>query len=402
MSKTLKISVLCFLTGLLLLGCAKKENTQEIVSDTPAATAPELKPIVLEGSPYNRGLVHGKTLKDEINEIVTIWKADLSKASGMNADAFIEQFLSATDFIPAIEKWTPGLMEEVKGISDGSEIDFNTILTFQLMDEVWLYLREINSESCSVLGMSKTDSSPSYVAQNMDLESFRQGFQVLLHIKHDNSDLESFVFTCAGLIITNGMNNKSIGVCVNTVAQLSYSKDGLPVAFVVRGILERTSLEAAVEFVKTVKHASGQNYCIGGPEKVYDFEASASKVVDYSSAPEIHVIYHTNHPLVNDDYNRIYKEFLSKSEEGEHFHPNSYARFQSLDKRLKTAQEIDIETIKSTLSSKDTAENPVCRSYDKAQPFFTFGCTIMVLSESPELHVAPGPPDVTPFQVFRF
>jgi hypothetical protein len=32
----------------------------------------------------------------------------------------------------------------------------------------------------------------------------------------------------------------------------------------------------------------------------------------------------------------------------------------------------------------------------------TFGCTIMVLGEDPELHVSPGRPDEEPFQVFRF
>ncbi len=402
MNKTLKFFFMCFSIVLLLVGCTKQENISETASDTPISNVTELKLLVLEGSPYNRGLVHGKSLKDEINEIVTIWKTDLSKASGMNADSFIEKFLSDTDFISAIKKWTPGLLEEVKGISDGSEIDFNTILAFQLMDEVWLYLGEIASESCSVIGMSKKGSSPSYIAQNMDLETFRHGFQILLHIKYEKSDLECFVFTCEGLIITNGMNNKSIGVCVNTVSQLSYSREGLPVAFVVRGILEQTTLENAVEFVKTVKHASGQNYLIGDSKNIYDFEASSTKVVEYSPAPNFQAIYHTNHPLVNDDYNTRYKKLLEKSKKYEEFYPNSSARFQSLEMRLKKVEEIDIEVIKSALSSQDTVENPVCNPYDKSNPVFTFGCTLMVLSENPELHIAPGPPDVTPFQIFRF
>jgi hypothetical protein len=32
----------------------------------------------------------------------------------------------------------------------------------------------------------------------------------------------------------------------------------------------------------------------------------------------------------------------------------------------------------------------------------TFGCTIMVLGENPELHISPGRPDEEPYQVFRF
>lgn len=402
MSHHFKIFLLCFSIVLLIVGCAKQENISETASDTPISNAVEFKYLVLDGSPYNRGLVHGKSLKNEINEVVTMWKAGLSKASAMDADSFIEKFLSDTDFISAIKKWTPGLLEEVKGISDGSEIDFNTVLAFQLMDEVWLYLGEITSESCSAIGMGKKGGNPSYVSQNMDLESFRQGFQILFRIKYDESDLECFVFTCAGLIITNGMNNKSIGVCVNAVSQLSYSREGLPVAFVVRGILEQTTLDNAVEFVKTVKHASGQNYVIGGPENVVDFEASSTKLIEYAPSPNTHAIYHTNHPIVNDDYNRKYKEFLEKSNGNEESDSDSFVRLQSLEVRLKEVEKIDVEIIKSILSSKDTAKNPVCRPYDKSNPYFTFGCTIMVLSESPELHVAPGPPDITPFQIFRF
>jgi len=32
----------------------------------------------------------------------------------------------------------------------------------------------------------------------------------------------------------------------------------------------------------------------------------------------------------------------------------------------------------------------------------TYGCTIMILGEKPELHISPGRPDVEPFQVLDF
>jgi predicted choloylglycine hydrolase len=392
---------LVFLSIVLLLGgCTKKEDESEVATDRPVAKETKFKCIVLEGSPYDRGFTHGETLKNEIHDIVKLWKADISKRSGMEANAFIEKFLSDTDFVTAIKKWTPGLLEEVRGISDGCGIDYNTMLAFQLVDEVWLYLGEISSDSCSAIGVGKKGDNPSHVAQNMDLENFRNGFQVLLHIKYDDSDLECFSFTCAGFIVTNGMNNKSIGVCVNAVSQLNYAREGLPVAFVIRGLLEQTTLKDAVNFVKTVKHASGQNYVIGGLENARSFEASAKQVIEYT--PDSHAVYHTNHPLVNDDYNEKYKKFLEETEGTEDSYPNSVVRLQSLDKRLKDLEEINVDVIKAALSSKDSAKDPICRSYDPSIPNFTFGCVIMVLSESPELHVAPGPPDVTPFQIFRF
>jgi len=395
-----KIFLVCFSIVLLLVGCSKQKEESEVTTEKTIEKAAEFKCIVLEGAPYDRGFTHGETLKNEIHGIVKLWKADISKRSGMDADAFIEKFLSDTDFVSAIQKWTPALLDEVRGISDGCGINYNTMLAFQLVDEVWLYLGEMSNDSCSAIGMGKKGSNPSYVAQNMDLESFRNGFQVLLHIKYEDSDLECYSFTNAGFIVTNGMNNKSIGVCVNAVSQLNYAREGLPVAFVIRGLLEQTTLDDAVNFVKTVKHASGQNYVIGGLENAYSFEASATQVIEYT--PDSHAIYHTNHPLVNDDYNAKYKKFLEETKGAEASYPNSVVRLQSLDTRLKDLEAIDVDIIKAALSSKDSAEDPVCRSYDPSTPNFTFGCVIMVLSESPEMHVAPGPPDVTPFHIFRF
>jgi hypothetical protein len=237
---------------------------------------------------------------------------------------------------------------------------------------------------------------------SISLEPFRNGYQVLLHIKYENSDLECLVFTSAGLISIIGINNKSLGVCCNELNQLSSSPEGLPVGFVIRAILEQTTLENAVNFMKTVKHASGLNYIIGDPEGVHDFEASSTKVAEYVSPPGVQVIYHTNHPLANDDYNERYRKYFQKY--GRDFDTNidSYFRLSSLEMRLRTAEELDIERIKSVLSAHDSVEYPVCRPYDEARPLFTFGSLIMVLSENPELHIAPGPPDVTPFQVFRF
>src|SRR4030095_12739146 len=57
----------------------------ESMANQELSNKKDLRVVVLEGSPYNRGLIHGKTLKKEINELVRLWKADLGKG----ADTFI-------------------------------------------------------------------------------------------------------------------------------------------------------------------------------------------------------------------------------------------------------------------------------------------------------------------------
>jgi len=333
----------------------------------------------------------------------------------MDPDEYISEFLENTNFPVAIKKWTPGLLEEVKGIAEGSGVDYETMLAYQFVDEEWWYgmhkMRKVpipDAKRCSALGVYGQEGLPNLVAQNLDGPSFYDGFQALLRIKYKDSPIEALVFTYAGLISLCGMNNHGIGEVVNALLQLDHRVDGLPVAFINRGILEQTNHEDAVRFVQNIKHASGQNYTVGSPEKVSAFECSANKVsafVPYKGAKRI---YHTNHPLVNDDQS-IYRKFLEKIPFLEKIlrpkpSRNSEIRYNLLERRLKDpSKRITVETIKSILSSHDDPKNPVCRHKPKeGMGAFTSGCLIMELEDSPVLYLAPGPPCSTEFKAYKF
>jgi len=334
---------------------------------TPSGVKKDMPVIVLEGPPRKRGQIHGESLRTEINEVVAIWKDFLHKSRKMHPDEYLTKFLEDTNFKPAIQKWTPDLLEETLGISEGSGVDFDTIYAFQLMDEEWwygsnlLWEKKLKSKNCSGLGVFGQEGHPAMQAQNMDLPMLTDGFQTILHIKHPDSSLESFDFTFAGFIVTNGMNNRPIGVCVNTISQLNYSTDGLPVAYVIRGLLEKNTFEEAVSFIKEIKHASGQNYIIGGKEEVFDFECSAHSVSRFIPYEGANRVYHTNHPLVNEDQQMLKTRLKKLPPPKKPQEPsNSEVRFQALEKRLNDPKEvITLDTIKAVLSSHDNPQHPV-------------------------------------------
>ena len=384
---------------ILTLGCSSASERDE-AAPVSSPVEKEIRVLVLEGTPYQRGLTHGMTLKKEIHEVVALWKADLAKQAGTDADAFIEKFLKETDFIPAIEKWTPGLLEEVRGIADGAGVEFETMYAFQCMDEIWLYMDGLQAEACSAIALARDEARPVLLAQNMDLEPFRNGYQVVFRIRHTESELEVLALSCAGLIVTTGMNSAPLGVCVNAMSQMDYAKVGLPIAFVVRGLLEQQRLEDAVRFIDTIQHASGQNYILGDSERVVDLEVSANKVIPYVPAQNPGVILHTNHPKINSDYNPGYRQEIERGKTPRELHENTLVRLEALERRLVAKASLDIDDIKSTLSSQDSDEHPVCRVYDTNKSSFTFGTVVHVLSEHPEFHLAPGPPNATPFQIF--
>ena len=339
----------------------------------------QLKVIELEGTPYNRGLIHGHTLKKEIKQVITQWTKASEMMHNMKINDIRNDFLQKTDYLDAIKKWTPELIDEIKGISDGSGIDFDTIFLFQISEELESYGRDVFMQRCTSINVNKTDSNPTYVAQNMDPPPFLHGFPTLLHIKDHDSDLESYIFTFPGFIGLNGLNNKSIAITGNGLPNLHNQIEGLPVSFIVRGILEKTSFNDAIEFLHTIKHAKAQNYIVGGQDEARCFECSSKEIHPFIPAQNANLTYHTNHYLV-DSYESKY-----------------CSRLKTLKDEIKRRNyKIGFKDIKMILSSrKRNAGRPISNVW-------TYGCTIMVLSESPELHIAPGRPDKTKFIKFNF
>lgn len=385
-------------------------STQPLFSQSGAQATPSKRkvPVIeLKGNGYQRGLYHGKVLKKEIAEVFGKWKEDIASSAKQNADSAILQFYSSTNFVPAIKKWTPGIYDEIKGISDGSGQSFTDVFCFQLVDELWVYIDKLQNQinhHCSAIGVAATASNPANIAQNNDLETFRNGFQILLHIPSNNNEPEQYILSCAGLIALLGINSEGIGVCLNTLMELEASTDGLPVACVVRGILTKQTRESALYFLQTVKHASGQNYILGAVDSVYDFEASASKVVRFlPDAGNYSVVYHTNHAFANDDIKPWHKESHQRQLTGNSADDNSVIRFASLKSRLNLSQSgISEDVIKQTLKSKDDRKNQVCRSINNEFSGFTFSSVVLTLGKSPNIQLTYGPPDQAEYILHSF
>lgn len=385
---------LLILLLLILVRAGLHSQSQE----KPVAPDRKVPTIELRGEGYARGLQHGEALGKEIDTVFALWKRSIQKVTMQNPDSILARFYNATRFEPAIKKWTPQLYEELKGLAEGSGQTFRDVLCFQLVDELWVFLdrqNHIGNHHCSGMGIAATHHQPAMVAQNMDLESYMNNYQVLLHLAANSHEPEQFVLSCAGLIGLNGINAKGIGLCVNTLMELEASTDGLPVACVVRGILSKPTGVDALDFLKTVRHASGQNYILGIGDMVYDFEASANKVVRFMpDAASPSLVYHTNHAMANDDLKPWYRASNARILSGEITNDNSVVRLTSLKKRLGTVPEdISEDIIKETLRSKDDQDNPVCRTYNEKQNGFTFSSVVLTLGRYPSMELTFGSPD---------
>jgi isopenicillin-N N-acyltransferase like protein len=355
-------------------------NKVEIL-DTAYSNLPILH---LNGTPYENGFQHGAIMKNRIIRLIELWKRNIEDNYQIPADEFIKMFLDSTDYIPAIKKWTPDLLEEIKGISAGSGIDFNIIFAFQLTDEIWTNARLISiPHHCTSVGINnyKKDGSSNYIAQNIDITPFYHGFEILLDIKDRNTDSRILVTSFVGYIGANGLN-KNIGITENTLSDLKSSLNGLPVCCVARGVLEKDSFKDAVNFIKAIKHASGQNYILGSKHDIISLECASDLVTEYWPDSSKNYTFHANRPLSNTSYHpsNLMALYSRISDE----------RFKLMETKIINNISIDWKTIKDVLSTK-----PVCNEN-------TFVSTIMKFdNDFSELRISPGKPDSTEYLVFR-
>lgn len=372
-------------------GKNQSPDVQENVKSTVQLLADgKLRYLELSGTPYERGLMHGGLLKEEIHEVIRLFKEHIEQNTNEEPDQFIAQFLEQTDYKSSILKWTPDLMEELKGISEGAGIDFETMLMHQLGDEYWFNTKDILAHNCSSFGVNKSSEQSSIAAQNMDIPPFYHGFQTVIKIIDSDADKKTMFLTIPGHLGITGMNNKSVSINCNTLMQLDYGKTGLPVTFIVRGVLDKNTQEEALNFINEIDHASGQNYIIGGSEKVYSMECSAKKVVEFRPFENAPFTYHTNHPMSNDDYSAKFlgmlkdaKVSLEQAEEGEF----RCQRIKSFQKRFtEDTKNIEIEEIKNVLRSRDN------ETTDVVSNDHTYASVIYVLSEKAKFIIAPGKP----------
>jgi hypothetical protein len=337
--------------------------------------------IACEGTPRQRGEQHGEALRDRIADGLARWAAAIAAAHGVDPDAYITDFTHGTDYLPAIRRWTPKLLDEIDGIARGSGQPWEWIYACNLLDEEWTWARARRlgtPPGCSVAGFTSSDSAP-VLAQTMDINNFHDGMQALIRVGGDG-DPDVLMLTRAGMIGLTGCNAAGLAVVVNNLDVLPTSRTGLPVAFAIRGILERRTLADAVQFLAAVPHATGQHYGIGGPEGLASVEAWATGVT-VQSGPGSRLL-HTNHPLTTDQVAADAETRFQGSRTRERL---SYLEREAGRRR-------DALGVQNLL-----ADRTVPISLDAASPSMTFGAVVYECAVPAKMRVALGPPHLTPF-----
>ncbi len=346
-----------------------------------AAPVVELEIVSCVGSPRQRGEQHGEALRGKIADSLARWAEAITNVHHMDPDVYITEFVQGTNYVPAIQRWTPQLLEEMEGIARGADQPWARIFACNLLDEEWTWSstrRRDPAPGCTAAGFAP-QGGPPMLGQTMDINTFHDGAQAVLRIEGgDGPDV--LVLTRAGMIGLTGCNTTGLAVVVNNLDVLPTSREGLPVAFAMRGVLERRSLGDAVSFLQDVSHATGQHYGLASPEGLASVEAWATGIM-VDTAPGQQLL-HTNHPLRTDP--------VAANAEARYQRSRTRERLGYLEQAAPTCRDaLDFQGL--------LADRSVPVSFDSTFSSMTFGAVVYECTVPASMHVALGPPHLMPF-----
>lgn len=254
----------------------------------------------LSGSPYEMGLAHGKALKDRIVDFIE----SVTAVHQANNPALSVTRESLTGFcmrhLGFLEKFSPELVEEMRGIADGAGVAFQDILYLN----AFLELEDLRAPGlggsilpdalwgCTTFNVKAdaTADGRAYLGQTYDMERYYEKYVALLHIT-PKSGPRMLVVTLAGILGLNGLNSAGVGAVINKVVATD-ARPGVIYPFIMRKALAAERIGDALGAVIFSPRASGMNYQLAGSGVAFCAEVSAT----YYELLEIDgAVAHTNH-----------------------------------------------------------------------------------------------------------
>ena len=349
--------------------------------------------IELSGAPFDMGLAHGRALKDLIREFVdSVTEVHRMNNGYLSVDkAPLETFCMKN--LGFLEKFSPDLVKEMRGIAEGAGVTFREILYLNS----FLELEDLRAPSvgarvlpdglwgCTTFNVTNDagEGGRAYIGQTYDMEKYYEKFLCLLRITPEKGPSQ-LVVSFAGILGLNGLNSAGVGAVINKVTATD-ARPGVIYPFIMRKALASERIGDALGAAIFSPRAGGINYQFAGSGVAFCAETSAA----YYQLLEIDgSIAHTNH-FVGSDMRRFETpNWLS--------HGGSMVRRQVADNFLKQHRgALNPEKLKEL--TRDHTNHPRCicaHGFPGEDPRTAFHTVFAVIMD-PEagwLDLCPGNP----------
>jgi isopenicillin-N N-acyltransferase like protein len=341
-----------------------------------------------ESDPFARGFDHGRMARDQVVASLRTYRRLFKDFVGIEWE---DAKRIGMRYARPIGAYAPDLLEEIRGVAEGSGNDLAEILALNSRSEIALSARLVDGCTAFAAFGTATAGGDVLLCQNWDWRaSQREAFVVLLIEREDRPAIT--MLTEAGIIGKIGFNSAGLGACLNAIVTDQVREDGVPLHVVLRRILDSRNLGDAIQAVGAAGIASAANFLIaqdrGG---ALDIEAVPS---DFDVLlPDRDMICHTNHLRS--------LRLVAVRDLGKMVLPDSYPRLarvvRLLEERHGCLSEAEAYAI---LRDRDNGPDSICRREDPQDPegkrLQTVFSVVMNLTRR-QLSVTDGPPDAAEY-----
>lgn len=326
--------------------------------------------IEMEGTPFEMGYQHGSQAKDMIAHGMEMahktivedpWELLPQLDTKMTFKAMVDMALQS---LPYTEEHAPDMVEEMRGIAEGSGFTFEEIFFLNCECDIWITLFPMVGEAalahnnCSTyaVGSAATEDGGTYVGWNADTIDWFATSSVILKGK-PNDGLPFLCWNYSGVVGRPGVN-PHLGLGANGIWPYN-NTSGLPYPVVCRKILQQKSVADAIAVIRDTQLMCGVNYMLG------DEEGNVAAVEGTSSNTSVirgtdGKVVHTNH-IVADEM--VHEDALHSPElAGQELLQNSRSRHERLTELIVDAKagSITLEDLKAAHADHANSPDSVC------------------------------------------
>ena len=261
-------------------------------------------------------------------------------------------------YLPFAEKYAPEIVEEMRGMAAGAELDFQDIFLMNITYEISATLT-MGCTSFAAVGNATSDGEV-ITGQNLDFLSTYEENIVLLKTK-PNDGPASLAVAPAGTLGLIGMNSAGISLNLNLLRDKDslVPDGGVPSHIILRKILGCQNLGEAISTVASAEKRSAKNYLLASDQgDVVDIEVTMNDLdVQY---PDRGIFTHAN----------CFKaERFKCSDLAPQYLPDSYIRTARLYQLMDSQHgSLTVDVMKQLLQDHNNHPNSICRHPDPRNP----------------------------------
>jgi len=317
--------------------------------------------VELTGKPYDLGYQHGTALREKVHgNIKKVFSLVNQYAPGTTRSQIIK---ASRKFVPQAERWSPEIVDEIRGIAEGAGVMFEEAFALNSLVELSLNIGDFGkSLGCTSFCAQApaTRDGEMFLGQNQHLWApWCRDYFAVLKINPSNGP-KIVMTTMAGMVGMVGLNSEGLAIVGNGLSTKG-NQIGVPIMLFTRRALQLKTIGEVVGLFTKSKRASPFNLIVGDSNgEFYDFELAPKDYESFYIGEGSFA--HSNNCLSP----RLQK--FETVKEGV-FYPDTVVRVNRMRKLLKVNDgEVGFEELKGFLSDHVNYPNSICRHPDPSVP----------------------------------